>query len=190
MNLRRLAAEPKTLADALREATGQFLLDGATALLSTPQRFVIATLRGDGTLVDSTGAHVACEPAFEARVFCESAELRWLKTPEGGRAVIVTEEMTTDLAEWRKLETLSAEPLDQVYVVWGTGTGPQSGLPTGWSRLAEARIGVLDVPLADVPPDGHVELDAREYLVEEREHGNMVVAEERLRRLRPRTGGR
>jgi CRISPR-associated protein (TIGR03984 family) len=56
----------------------------------------------------------------------------------------------------------------------------------GWSRLSEARIGKLDVPLANVPQNGRVQLSAIEYLAQTEgdENGNVSVVEERLIRLK------
>jgi hypothetical protein len=59
-------------------------------------------------------------------------------------------------------------------------------VPDGWVVLAEARIGLMAVPLDGDPPgaDEHVYLHAVEY-VDVDQIGNCAVVEERLTRLAP-----
>jgi CRISPR-associated protein (TIGR03984 family) len=68
------------------------------------------------------------------------------------------------------------ETLEQTYLLWGQGTGQTLD---GWSTIAMARVGALQVPVSDVPDKADVLLHSIEYLVE-RDHGNVVVFEERL----------
>ena len=63
--------------------------------------------------------------------------------------------------------------------------GPATGLASGWSRLIEARIGALEVPLS-LPPGSRARLRVREYFADLGDgHGNVALLEERLLELVP-----
>lgn len=160
------------------------------ALLYAPDRCHFARLNQKGELV-SIGYgydHVPRESpvnflhVFEARVFNEHAELRWLHESHfRGRVALLSENriaayFTNDLPEIVPLETLP-----QQYLLWGQGVA--SNLPACWSRLTSARIGRLDVAHADIGDQQRVQLHAREYLREVDTHGNVAVVEERLLKL-------
>lgn len=182
-SVHRWWAAPMTLRDAIMGLARVLPIDGATAFLATPGRFIVARAEVSGALATGDGRPVVLGDVFEARLFCPAAELRWLGTREGGRAVIVAEESLALAAEaWRPLEPLQAELLSGHYLVWGEGLEAPADLAAGWSRLAMARIGALDVPLAGVGPGARVQIESVEYLVEH-EHGNVAVAEERFLRL-------
>lgn len=126
------------------------------------------------------------QSVYEARVFSPQAELRWLNDPSPEarhRAVIVSESPLGGplaSAPWRRTECNVRDTLDQQYLLWGQG-GTRA-CPAGWSELATARIGVLPVPIGGVQAGERVVLKTVEYLCE-REHGNVIVADERLVRL-------
>ena len=155
-----------------------------TAMLSSPRAFRFALL-DDGALCGPGGEEVPLTEVFEARLFGEEAELRWLAQPDGsGRAVMLTEADSEPLSGWRPLTAI--EPLDvisQTAILWGTAA-PSLDPGPGWTALSEARIGKLDVPLAAVEERAYVEAVSREYLAEADQHGNVAVVEERLLRLR------
>jgi len=179
-----------TLADAL-SSFGQVIgAELATALLYSPRRCTLAVFTG-GALYGPDGQPVDTGSVFEARVFCEMAELRWLNDPspeQCHRAVILSECEQPSLADWQ-LEKKEGviEKLDQTYLLWGEGTGRQ--MSNRWSELAMARIGALSVPVANVGKNKRVLLHSVEYIVEA-DHGNAVVYDERLVKLTAReTGG-
>jgi CRISPR-associated protein (TIGR03984 family) len=151
----------------------------ALALVYSARRCCFARL--DGTaLIDSDGKEVG-DDAFEARIFSDMFELRWLQSGfqralRHGRGVLLHEEPA-----WGG-ESLPAirGGLPRQYLLWGRGDPPADGAPPQWSSLSTARIGTLSVPLGGVPHRARVILRAREYIAEEPEHGNNYVVEERL----------
>jgi CRISPR-associated protein (TIGR03984 family) len=172
-----------TLADAL-SSFGQVIgAEPATALLYSPRRCELARF-AEGALHGPDGQPVDIGSVFEARVFCETAELRWLNDPgpeQCHRAVILTEQNRTHLSGWDK-DTIDdvIDKLEQTYLLWGEGT--DRPVSNGWSELATARIGALPVPVANVGKNQRVLLHSVEYIVEA-EHGNAVVFDERLVKL-------
>ncbi|WP_322777750.1 CRISPR-associated protein Csx19 [Frankia sp. Cas4] len=186
-------SEKVTLADAIRLTGLGADLGDAVALLASPKRYTVARLSG-GRLtgsektVDLPAAGSAA--VFEARIFNRDAELRWLHTGNGvGTAVILAESPDPCARLAEALPRLDAvETIENKYLLWGRplpagddadadagGSGPR------WVRLAEARIGQLDVPLPRAPRrDECAYLRTVEYVTIETEHGNAGVAEERL----------
>lgn len=149
------------------------------ALLYAPDKCRFA-LCENGLFRGPHGETINVDRVYEARIFNDRAELRWLNdpTPQGNhRAVIlVDEDVSKQLADWQMRRQPIRRTLPQTYLLWGQGTGSANG---NWSRLSTARIGTLDVPLPGVPSQANVLLHSIEYLVE-REHGNVVVFDERL----------
>ncbi|MEP7341948.1 MAG: CRISPR-associated protein Csx19 [Acidobacteriota bacterium] len=131
---------------------------------------------------------------FEARVFNEQVELRWLKQwPNKGRAALISAE--ADISKYLDYEAgtfVGVDHIDQTYLLWGEGARAKKGeLPANWSRLAMARIGTLDMPYpldasrSAVSQSGErIQLVAREYLDAD-VYGNVAVIEERLLGLAP-----
>ena len=176
--------------EALKESVAALGGDG-TALVYGPRDCVFAHLGLGGKLTFSPGhPWPEEEPVFEVRVFSPSVELRWLHQAGGvGKAAVLTENvgLLEQLSTWKKQDTIETmEPIgdsrdkdmDIRYLLWGTGTGEDIG--QGWSRLAEPRIGALDVPVAGMEKGQQAFLVAREYIVTEPDSGNAEVAEERL----------
>jgi len=173
------ASPAMTLRQALADCATLFADNTATALLYAPQACTLAALRG-GTLCDVDGHAVPLGAVFEARVFNTRAELRWLLAATGGRAAVISES-ADNLPDWGAANLSFFEPRSQQYLLWGEGVGAPPA--PGWSRLAEARVGKLDVPIADIPAHGHVILSVCEYLKVVDDHGNVAVVEERLLNL-------
>jgi CRISPR-associated protein (TIGR03984 family) len=183
------AADSISLRDALAHAPTA----GAVALLSTPQAFVIATVRENSrcTTVDTDAP---LDDVFEARVFTPDAELRWTATFTGtagatGRAALLTENPALLPAGPFGEEVAVIEAVDTIgarYLLWGRPV-PDDPAPDGWITLHTPRIGVLRVPApasgTRPSPQERVQLAAREYVCTEPRHGNAYVAEERLLRL-------
>jgi CRISPR-associated protein (TIGR03984 family) len=178
-----------SLDDVLKECASVFK-GGGTALVYGPRDCAFARLGVNGQLAFSPDRPwPEGEPVFEARVFSPSVELRWLHKEGGkGKAVLLTESvgLLERMDMWDKGdEIVTTEPIgdshdmDIRYLLWGTGTG--EAVAEGWSRLAEPRIGTLDVPVMGVEKRRHAFLVAREYVVaEDGNDGNAEVAEERL----------
>jgi CRISPR-associated protein (TIGR03984 family) len=180
---------------ALEQCGGVLFQPLAVALLYTPGWCGFAQVRPVASgveLILPVLEERRFDPAtvFEARIFGQQAELRWLKQwPNKGRAVLLAEEDVSSYLDDELMPIQSIDIIDQTYLLWGEGVpaNPRE-LPRNWSRLAMARIGTLDVPypLDDRPAvsekDQRIHLIAREY-VDVDEHGNAAVVEERLMKL-------
>jgi CRISPR-associated protein (TIGR03984 family) len=151
-------------------------LTGAIALLYSPEICCFARLE-DSVLVAAAG-EIDVSSVFEARVFNEACELRWLNERNGrGRAVLLSEAPQTCLDEGiAPLKFL--ETLRETYLLWGEQI--DSDPATGWSRVGRSRMGAIAVPVAPLPKGACVYLQVREYLGEIGNHGNVTVIEERL----------
>ncbi|MBD2313188.1 TIGR03984 family CRISPR-associated protein [Desertifilum sp. FACHB-1129] len=160
-------------------------LKEAIGLLYSPQSCQLARLI-DGTLHDSYNRAIHLPnhaDIFEARIFNESCELRWLNRISGtGDAVLISEEKQT-IKDFSAPEPISCESLKQKYLLWGA-KAKNSANSNDWQRLAEARIGKLDIPLNEELKEGQrVYLKTYEYLKSIDEYGNFAVIEERLAKL-------
>ena len=181
--LRGFSAVGVSLVEALKAMAAAPRDDGTSvvALLYSPRWCRLGLLAEKGGVTGADGEEIDLTDVFDARVFEEEMELRWLHEAEGkGRAVLLYEGVEraewSAVEGWRELPIIEAtEPIEQTYLLWGTAMEPAG---TGWSRLATAQIGALDVPLTD-PLGKRVVLRAREYLGEYLD-GNIAVAEERL----------
>lgn len=179
-----------SLKDALQAFTVVVGTKRATAILYSPRRCDLANFMG-GSLLGPDGNRLDIATVFEARVFNESAEFRWLNDPNPEkchRAVILVEQdCSSKLPNWTPTDSPPViETLPQTYLLWGEGTGQtehqSKPLASGWSELATARIGALPIPTSDVSKNQRVLLHSREYVVEA-EHGNAVIFDERLLKL-------
>lgn len=172
-----------SLSDALSAFVRVIGKNSATAILYSPRRCELAIFANEA-LQNSDGQTVDTSSVFEARVFCDTAELRWLNDPSSEqchRAVILTEREQQSLSDWKsepRSEIIAK--LDQTYLLWGEGTGRP--ISNGWSELATAQIGALRVPMGNVGRNDRVLLHSVEYIVEA-DHGNAVVFDERLVKL-------
>jgi CRISPR-associated protein (TIGR03984 family) len=164
-------------------------LEGAIGLFYSPATCLMGRWQ-DGQMQGSDGQSLNnLSQFFEAKVFNVNYELRWLKQPQNlGTAVILSETELTAFDSFSKDVSLSQPliPHDQRYLLWGEGLNPkQDRSPQpNWSCLSAARIGRLDVPIANLQPNQRVQLLTREYfgeLTDSRfDFGNVVVLEERL----------
>jgi len=191
--------EDTTLPAALPAAAPLLCVGGhvPVAMIYTPERCGLGRLHDDGTLTGPRGEAFALARAFEARVFSPAGELRWLRSgPGAGRAVLLVDGPPAPESEaarkWRGTWILERALVsqEQHYLLWGTASasgqpGPATGLASGWSRLIEARIGALEVPLS-LPPGSRARLRVREYFADLGDgHGNVALLEERLLELVP-----
>lgn len=189
--LYRYRAEELTLGDAI--AACQKALEGAIVLLYSPQRCTLARLADDGTLRDAGDGEafqgnraIDLTDVFEARLFNAVCELRWLNRLAGvGNAALISEAAQQSLNGFAAIDPQACESLPQQYLLWGERARSQPSVDS-WRRLADARIGKLDIPLAQkFGQEQRVYLKAREYLAvaDGDEYGNMAVIEERLVKL-------
>lgn len=169
---------------SLQEASQAFaaVAEGlpAIAILYTPEKCHLARF-AEGQFMNVQGHPFDISRVYEARIFNENAELRWLNDPgpaQHHQTVVLSESnFGNKLGDgWQAERQSIVATLSQTYLLWGQGTGETSN---GWSTLAMARVGALQVPVPNVPDKANVLLHSIEYL-EERDHGNVVVFDERL----------
>ena len=163
-------------------ASCQEALEGAIALLYSPQSCTMARLAPDGTLRDAGDRAVDLTSVFEARLFNPLCELRWLNRLAGmGDAALISEAAQNSLTGFAAKDPQTCEPLPQQYLLWGERARNTKAESNAWQRLADARIGKLDIPLdQEFTQDQRVYLRTREYLDAVDDYGNMAVIEERL----------
>lgn len=181
-------AEEMRLNDAIVACHQQ--LEGAIALLYSPQSCQLAKLMSNGTLHDfcNRAINLANNPdIFEARIFNQTYEIRWLNRMDGtGEAALIFDfkekEQEQTIKGFIASKPISCESLEQKYILWGQKT--KNPAISGWQRLAEARIGKLDIPLnQQLKVNERVYLKTYEYLAPVDEYGNFAVIEERLVKL-------
>lgn len=168
-------------------AACQKALEGAIALLYSPQSCTLAQLAPDGTLRDAGDRAIDLTDVFEARLFNAVCELRWLNRLAGvGDAALISEAAQQSLTGFVIINSQACECLPQQYLLWGERARNTKAESNAWQRLADARIGKLDIPLDQkFTQDQRVYLKTCEYLAvaEGDDYGNMAVIEERLVKL-------
>ena len=131
---------------------------------------------------------------FEARIFNDSAELRWLREPnkngDVGNAVIVLDgDRQLELEDdWKSHGHDELTRISNQYMLWGQGyenEETQNRDVDNWSVLASGRTGSICVPRGGVNKfDQRIWLWTCEYLGREHgeagRHGNMTVLDERF----------
>jgi CRISPR-associated protein (TIGR03984 family) len=169
------SAKDLTLSEALQQSATLFTQ--TIALLYSPALCQFATF-SEGNLYDEDLEIIDLTTVYEARVFSEKGELRWLNNSDGvGRAVLLSEEPLSDHFSLEvDLENLHS--IDQTYLLWGKGISTNT--QTGWSQIGKSRVGTISIPFKGVRSGMYVCLNAREYLQEVDQHGNVSVVEERL----------
>lgn len=183
-------AEELTLKDAI--AACQKQIEGAIALLYSPQSCQLAKLMPNGTLQDSCDRAIDLTnnlDVFEARIFNPTCELRWLNRMNGTGEVVLISEAEQTIKDFPALAPISCELIEQKYLLWGEKA--KNPAISGWQRLAEARIGKLDIPLdQQLKANDRVYLKTHEYLAPDyqyldpdKSYGNFAVIEERLIKL-------
>jgi CRISPR-associated protein (TIGR03984 family) len=138
----------------------------AYAVLYTPTECCLSLVNNEGKFFNENGEFIP-EKVFEARIFNEEAELRWLnETDDRGKVSIISDASFPN----------AVHTIEQTYLVWGRSTGTPKG---DWTQFATARIGSFYVPLPNVREGGYAQIKAREYLTTY-EDGNVAVVDERL----------
>lgn len=171
-----------TLDEAIAACKGE--IEGAIALLYSPRRCMLAQLSDDGILQNVSGNNIELTSVFEARLFSEDCELRWLNRQAGtGDAALISEAALPSLVGFTEIDAQPCEALPQQYLLWGERARSQPNVES-WQSLADARIGKLDVPLAQSFEQAQrVYLATCEYLNVVDDYGNVAVIEERLVKL-------
>lgn len=136
------------------------------ALLYASNKCFLGLVDKDGKIeVKDNADKFDLEKVFEARIFNDKAELRWLN---GFGEKIISDD-----------DFLDCKKLDQFYLVWGKKNDSPEG---DWTQFATARIGTFYIPKA-INTD-YAQFTAVEYLRTEQENGNIFVADERLTGIR------
>lgn len=156
------AREGLTFAEAMESAPDGF------ALLTTPWRYEIVTT--------ADARRSTPDGVFEARVFNEHTELRWLNDADSGRTVLLSEDPAVLPESFAKPEPLEAIGTTKGgYLLWGKAVQASDG----WTTLSTERMGSLRIP-GEFGAGSHVALTTCEYIARDTEHGNAYIAEERL----------
>lgn len=173
------ASDGIPLVSALETCTQH--LSAAIGLLYAPDACHFVRF-SEGSLVDSWGSQVDLTKVFEAKIFNETYELRWLNQSRGsGRVVLLSEDPLGDILQDSIVDLIAIDVLPQKYLLWGKGV--DSNHSENWGSIASARVGSLTIPIGEIRQDSYVYLHSREYLREVDEYGNVAVVEERLIKL-------
>lgn len=187
-----------SLETVLKEAAVRKLFTDRAGLFYSPQACDVGYFRSDGTieiLRQKRGQWqpqtLALESVFEARLFCETAELSWLNSQgkSGGRVVLASEIKQPGVFEpIPPIENCVLLP--QQYLVWGKYDKATEAVPDDWSVVSTSQIGRLAVPVgwkkgatAAEGEQNFVVLKSREYVVAD-DDGNVYVRYERLLNFR------
>lgn len=182
-SLYAIARNNTTLQDSVNACQTVWEIEGAIALLYSPAKCQFARLHCENDTVqflDYIDQPIDITKVFEARIFNDDAELRWLNQECGkGRSVLLSQQLL-QLQNYDSIETLTnLEHLDQHYLLWGEGWTKPEQWSEQWSRLTLARIGGIPVPVSKLQRQQTVKLFVREYLRADN-YGNLSVVEERL----------
>jgi CRISPR-associated protein (TIGR03984 family) len=165
--------EDVELGELLRLPAIRHGLDGATAIVSTPDRCLVGRVDA-GALEGPNGEALPLEDAFEVRAFTVAHDLRWTQTADGGRVLVVSEREGTGVAE---PEVIEVELLgEQRYLL--NGLRDEARSTPGWTMLSASHVASISIPFTT--SEQRVQLVAVEYIRRDPEHGNVFVCEERL----------
>jgi CRISPR-associated protein (TIGR03984 family) len=178
VTLHQASLNSVTLLEALEQYRKCF--DTAVGLFYSPAKCHFGKVRGQ-TVANEQGEVAILTGVFEARIFNDNAELRWLQQSAGlGKAVLLFE--LNDVMQTyvqKDSEPLQAiHSISQEYILWGQGNARSAF--NGWSYLSEARIGQIAVPISNIGTRERVALRVKEYLQECDDQGNVAVVEERI----------
>jgi CRISPR-associated protein (TIGR03984 family) len=97
---------------------------------------------------------------------------------------VLLTERPQSISEFEEEKEEIEDTLSQQYLLWGEPIINSKNIQAGWQRLAEARIGKLDIPLIENLSDKQqrVYLKTREY-IKILDYGNCAIVEERLQNL-------
>lgn len=148
-------------------------------LLYSPQSCIFVKVNDQGLLTNHSEEQADTANVFEARVFTEHAEFRWLrKDRESGTAVLISDRTSVQRLQSFKATKPYIKKIQHDYLLWGETTG---AISRSWSKLAESQIGQFWCPVEEVKQHGRrIQLRAVEYLAPVDNYGNVAVIEERL----------
>lgn len=148
------------------------------AIFYAPHKCFLAKHNGKDFEVKENGFDL--NRVFEARIFNEVSEMRWLNDPNGNHAAAILSE-TQLIFDGKTLRTESnvIGGLCQEYLCWGQSTGTTKD---DWTEFATARVGAFYVPVELEAGQTYARFTAVEYL-RTYEDGNIAVVDERLTRI-------
>ncbi|MGC2238417.1 MAG: CRISPR-associated protein Csx19 [Pyrinomonadaceae bacterium] len=169
-------ADGKTLSESVAEFIKVFgeSLPKTFAVLYSPGDCLLSLVDEQGNFTAKAN-EVALNKIFEARIFNDVAELRWLNETDGcGAAAVLSKKEFPFFGRTQTTENC-VETIKQNYLLWGE-ISPSNQADENWTELAEARIGKFYVPIKTT---SRACFEAKEYLKEFAD-GNVAVFEERL----------
>ena len=181
---------------SIEENAGQ---EHTLAILYAPNQCFLGKIEKDGTITSSSVQDSApgrlsesvLGSVFEARVFNQVCEMRWLNNPNGHHTTAILSEKKLN-CDGRDLESDDEVigGLEQKYLLWGKEVEPDGSNrhPSGWTRFATARIGSYYVPIALKRGQSYARFTAVEYLRSYYD-GNVAVVDERLTGIEGYDGG-
>ncbi len=122
------------------------------------------------------------EQIYEAKLFCEAGEFRWVRNPQFGLAgnAAWVSETEKSLSGWEPQTPLDVLPIDGDRLMTGNVTSAHDRL-AGWSWMDAPRHGKVALPASGI---GRPVFRVREYLGNAPgsagEDGNRMVIEERI----------
>lgn len=174
-------ADGKSLSEAIEEFTEKVCQSSSEnfGIFYSPSECFLAQMNNENDFeyIDkkAKSTTVNLNKVFEARIFNENAELRWLNETNGyGSAVVLCDNEFLFFGENSKAEVCIGKN-EQNYLLWGKRIGDSL---RGWTKFATARIGVFYVPVTLTKKEYAI-FEAVEYFGEF-EDGNVAVIDERL----------
>jgi CRISPR-associated protein (TIGR03984 family) len=167
------AFEDISLEDAIAQSQSYFSHVLTIGLFYSPNQCCFGQWNTNA-FYQSNQQHLNLSLVFEARIFNSDYELRWLNRANRiGQAVLLSESILPDDSPLSAIDTRQ-----NTYYLWGEGVS--SNNLSGWSILATARIGKLEVPLSGLQNNEKARLVTREYFQVCDDYGNVAIAEERI----------
>jgi CRISPR-associated protein (TIGR03984 family) len=140
----------------------------------------------NGVAIGENGAGINLDGCFEARIFGEWGEIRWLSQFGPTTTVAVGLDIPGVPLNGKEVQSrLALGSIAVSHLVWGTtlANDDANDDAEGWSTTAEHRIGTLRIPCSSSGERERIALDSVEYISQD-EHGNAVVMEELLKGFR------
>jgi CRISPR-associated protein (TIGR03984 family) len=162
--------ELKQSIEKFTESFGEAFPKETYAILYAPEKCFLGLVDRNGNVeVKDNLDKFNLDKVYEARVFNDKAELRWLKNAD--------EIIISDIS--LRNETGFVDIIKQKYLLWGEISPNNDTKNNGeWTELAEARIGKFYVPIKTT---SRACFEATEYLKSyDEQDGNVAVFEERL----------
>ncbi|CAN5809647.1 hypothetical protein BH20ACI4_BH20ACI4_15470 [soil metagenome] len=178
-------ADGKSLSESVQEFIRGFSesFPKTFALLYSSSHCYLALVDEQGKFeVKDNAEKFALDKVFEARVFNEDAELRWLNETNGYGSSAVLSENEFSFFDEKSKPNNCVKTIMQNYLLWGE-VSPNNKASENWTEFAEARIGKFYVP---VKTGSRACFTAIEYLKSfEDQDGNVAVIDERLKGIKP-----